>query len=77
MINFLEIERVLLDEYYSYYYHSNFGWGGVGNGYYLGELFTTTQKPDMPGGGENYGYSGDYDFTKRFKSLFITPSQRK
>lgn len=70
-----ELGRQIVEEYDTYYYHCNFGWEGRANGYYLGELFTTTQGPVMPSDGESSGTTHKRDYVKRFKSLYITPNK--
>lgn len=70
-----ELGRQMLKEYTTFYYHCNYGWGGNGNGYYLGELFTAKQGPEMPSDGESSGTTGGINLVKKFRSLYITPNK--
>lgn len=67
-----EVDRRILHESDEFYYHCNFGWGGIANGYYLGKIFDTSQGPIMEE--ENEGGRTEEDaFDYKYRALFIAP----
>lgn len=41
------VSSKVIEEQEKYYFHCNYGWDGVADGYYLGKIFTTTQNTDI------------------------------
>ena len=65
------ISTEIIEEQEKYYFHCNYGWGGVADGYYLGKIFTTTQNTDLK---EPYidtlkTGSGSNDYTRWFRTV--------
>lgn len=54
-----------------YYYHCNYGWGGIADGYYLGEIFSTKHGADFIESeiDEPYRGVGGSNYTRHFRTV--------